>query len=222
VAKDDDPPRVGKRARSRDRFEQGQAGLALFVAEELALSLLPKVGSQGLPPGTQGEVRTPGTTEKRSLAGALELATGPSQPCVGSRQPTGLFLDLLDPLDRVSPAAAFPPLAVVADNAKIHHALAVERRWAVQPRFALLSLPTSCPKATPLERAVGAVHDTCTRHQTRKWLRPLGREVEQHLKVKGPWPSALSELSYTPEVTAAVQVLRTAETAQEEISQLAA
>jgi hypothetical protein len=36
------------------------------------------------------------------------------------------------------------------------------------------------------------------------------------------WPYALSDLYYAPEVTAAVQALRAAEMAQEEISQLAA
>ena len=50
----------------------------------------------------------------------------------------------------------------------------------------------------------------------------LVQDVKQHLHVNGPWPYALSELYYTPEVTAAVQALRAAETAHEEISQLAA
>jgi hypothetical protein len=50
----------------------------------------------------------------------------------------------------------------------------------------------------------------------------LVQDVKQHLQVNGPWPYALSELYYTPEVTAAVQALRTAETAPGEISQLAA
>jgi hypothetical protein len=48
------------------------------------------------------------------------------------------------------------------------------------------------------------------------------QDVERHLHVNGPWPYALSDLYYTPEVTAAVQALRATETTQEEISQLAA
>jgi len=222
VAKDDDPQRVVKLARIRYRFEQVQAGLLLFFADELDISLLPKVGYQWMPSGTQVEVMTPGTTEKRYLAGALGLATGTIQHCVWYRKTTGLFLDLLDTLDRTSPAAAFPHLAVVADNAKIHHAREVEKGLAAHPRFELLYLPTYCPKANPIERAFGDVHDKCTRNHTRKWIRHLVRDVEQHLQVNGPWPYALSDLYYTPEVTAAVQALRTAETAQEETSQLAA
>jgi transposase len=219
VAKGDDPQRVAKLARIRSRFEQG---LALFFADELDISLLPKVGYQWMPTGAQVEVMTPGTNEKRYLAGALELATGTIQHCVWDRKTTGLFLDLLDTLDRAYPPPAFTRLAVVADNAKIHHALEVERWLAAHPRFELLYLPTYCPKANPIERAFGDVHDKCTRNHTRKWIRHLVRAVEQHLQVNGPWPYALSDLYYTSEVTAAVQALRTAETAQEEISQLAA
>jgi hypothetical protein len=37
----------------------------LFFADELDLSLLPKVGYQWMPKGTQPEVLTPGTNEKR-------------------------------------------------------------------------------------------------------------------------------------------------------------
>jgi hypothetical protein len=50
----------------------------------------------------------------------------------------------------------------------------------------------------------------------------LVHDVKQHLHGNGPWPYALSDLYYTPEVTAAVQARRTAEIAPEEISQLAA
>ncbi len=41
VAKDGDPQRVEKLARIRLAFEQGQAGVALFFADELDISLLP-------------------------------------------------------------------------------------------------------------------------------------------------------------------------------------
>jgi hypothetical protein len=74
----------------------------------------------------------------------------------------------------------------------------------------------------PVDRALGDVHDKCTRNHQRKRLWTVVRDVEQHLSVNGPWQYELSEIYYTPEVTAAVQVLLTAETTQEEISQLAA
>jgi len=110
----------------------------------------------------------------------------------------------------------------VADNAKIHHAEEVEKWLATHPRFELLYLPTYCPDANPIERAFGDVHDKCTRNHTRKRMWHLVQDVKRHLQVNGPWPYVLSDLYYTPEVTAAAQALRASQTALEEISLLAA
>jgi transposase len=82
VVKDDDPQRVAKLARIRYPFEELRAGAALLFADELEISLLPKVGYQWLPQGEQVEVLTPGTNEKRYLAGALDITTGTTQHCV--------------------------------------------------------------------------------------------------------------------------------------------
>jgi hypothetical protein len=221
-AQDDDPQRVEKLARIRYAFEQVGAGVALFFADELDISLLPKVGYQWLPKGSQVEVMTPGTNEKRHLAGALDIRTGVISHCVWYRKTTGLFLDLLATLERTYPARSFFPLSVVVANAKIPHAGEVEKWVAAHPRFEVLYLPTSCPQANPIERAFGDVHDKCTRNHTRKRMWHLVQDVKHQLRSNGPWPYALSELYYTPEVTAAVQALRAAETPPEVISQLAA
>jgi transposase len=221
-AKDDDPQRVEKLARIRYAVEQLRAGAALFFADELDIHLLPKVGYQWMPKGTQVEVLTPGTNEKRYLAGALDITTGTLTHCVWYRKTTGLFLDLLDTLDRTHPAPLYPHLTVVIDNAKIHQAKKVQKWLATHPRFELLYLPTYCPQANPIERAFGDVHDKCTRNHTRKQMWQLVQDVKQHLQVNGPWQYVLSELYYTPEVTAAVEALQAAHTAPAEISQLAA
>jgi transposase len=222
AAKDDDPQRVEKLARIRLVFERLQARAALFFADELDIPLLPKVGYQWMPKGEQVEVLTPGTNEKRYLAGALDMRTGAILHRVWWRKTHGLFLDLLQTLDRVYPPQRFTHLYVVVDNYKIHKAQAIERWLAAHPRFELLFFPTSCPKASPIERACGDVHDTCTRNHKRKRLRSVVKDVEQQLQVHGPWRYELSEIYYTPEVTAAVQTLLLAETAPGETSQLAA
>jgi hypothetical protein len=82
AAKDEDPHRLEKLARIRLAFEQLRAGAALFFADELDSNLLPKVGYPWMPKGEQGEVRTPGTKEKRYLAGARERRTGTIPHCV--------------------------------------------------------------------------------------------------------------------------------------------
>jgi transposase len=221
-AKDDDPERVEKLARIRLAFEQLRVGAALFFADELDMSLLPKVGYQWMPKGEQVEVLTPGTNEKRYLAGALDITTGRITHCVWYRKQTGLFLDLLNTLDRTHPASLFPQLSVVVDNAKLHKAKKVHQWLAAHPHFALLYLPTYCPAANPIERAFGDVHDNCTRNHTRKRMWHLVQDVKQHLRVNGPWRYALSDLYYTPEVTAAVDALRAIQTAPPVITQLAA
>jgi DDE superfamily endonuclease len=111
---------------------------------------------------------------------------------------------------------------VVVDNYKIHKAQAVEQWLAAHPRFELLFLPPYCPQASPIERAFGDVHDQCTRNHQRKRLWTVVRDVAQYLAVNGPWHYELSEIYYTPEVTAAVQALATVTSSQIECSQLAA
>jgi putative transposase len=222
AAKDDDPQRVEKLARIRFVFEHLQAKAALFFADELDIHLLPKVGYQWMPKGEQVKVWTPGTNEKRYLAGAWDLRTGTILHRVWWRKTHGLFLDLLQVLEHAYPPGRFTHLYVVVDNYKIHKAQAVEQWLAAHPRVELLFLPTYCPQASPIERAFGDVHDKCTRNHKRKRLWAVVKDVEQHLRVNGPWRYELSEIYYTPAVTAAVQALLLAETAPRESSQLAA
>ena len=205
VAKDDDPRRVERLARIRWVFEQLKRGEAMVFADELDIHLLPKVGCAWMPQGTQLAVMTPGQNQKHYLAGALELATGRLLHCLGPRKTHALFRDLLGVLDERYPAAQYTRLYVVVDNYKIHKAKAVEQWLAAHPRFTLLFLPTYCPRANPIERAFGDVHDLCTRNHQRKRLPDLVVDVEEHLHVNGPWQYRLSQLYYEPTVTAAVE-----------------
>ena len=81
---------------------------------------------------------------------------------------------------------------------------------AKHPRFELVYLPSYCPRANPIERAFGDVHDKCTRNHKRKRLRDLVGDVVWHLRVNGPWRYKLSEIYYTREVTQAVAELSAA------------
>jgi transposase len=209
-AKDDDPDRVELLAEIRSAFETlGNKGVkaAMVFADELDINLLPKVGYQWMPVGGQVEIPTPGTNEKNYLAGALDIVTGAITHCVWFRKQTGLFLDVLTLLDGTYPPKQFERIYVVLDNAQIHHAEAVSKWIAQHPRFELLFLPTYCPRANPIERAFGDVHDNCTRNHRRKRLRDLVSDVKRHLEVNGPWKYRLSDIYYTPEITAAVQRL---------------
>jgi putative transposase len=205
VAKDDDPQRVNRLARIRRGFEQLKRCEAMVFADELDIHLLPKVGCAWMPKGTQVAVMTPGQNQKHYLAGALELATGTLHHRLGPRKTNVLFRDLLGTLEASYPPERYTRLYVVVDNYKIHKAKAVEQWLATHPRITLLFLPTYCPRANPIERAFGDVHDCCTRNHRRKRLPDLVADVEEHLQVNGPWPYTLSEIYYDPAVTAAVE-----------------
>lgn len=207
VAKDDDPQRVEKLARIRWIFAQLNPKQLLLFADELDIHLLAKVGYQWMKKGTQQEVMTPGSNEKNYLAGALDIATGKLLHCVWFRKVNGLFIDLLKVINQSYAPGQYTKIFVVVDNYKIHKAKAVAQWLAQHPRIELVYLPTYCPKANPIERAFGDVHDKCTRNHKRKRLRDLVADVVKHLQVNGPWQYKLSEIYYAPEVTAAVEKL---------------
>jgi transposase len=205
AAKDSDPERASKLARIRSVYEHLGRREALLFADELDLHLLPKVGSQWMPRATQVEVMTPGQNERWHLAGAWDVRTGQVRHCLWFRKRTGLFLDLLNILDRAYPARRFDRIYLLADNGKIHKATAVQHWLQQHSRFQLLFLPTYCPHANPIERIFGDVHDKVTRNHRRKRMRDLVADVQRHLTQNGPWLYRLSEIYDTPEVTAALR-----------------
>jgi putative transposase len=205
VAKDDDPQRVTRLARIRWVFEQLKPSEAMVVADELDIHLWPKVGSAWIPKGSQVVVMTPGQNAKHYLAGALDLTTGTLHYGLGTRKTNALFRDLLSLLEGRYPAERYSRLSGVVDHDKIHQAKAVKQWLEAHPRVTLLLLPTYCPRANPIERAFGDVHDCCTRNHQRKCLPDLVADVEDHLGLNGPWKYKLSELYYEPAVTAAVE-----------------
>ena len=210
VARDDDPERLPKLTRIRQLIEGLRPSEALFFADELDIHLLAKLGCEWMLRGTQSEVMTPGTNRKHYLAGALNFVTGKVLSVVGERKNRWLFLDLLRLIERACPATKFTKVYVVVDNYGIHKAKAVAAWLAQHPRFELVWLPAYCPRANPIERVFGDVHDKCTRNHKRTQIAELVADVKAHLRWNGPWRYRLSELYYTPEVTAAVAALNAA------------
>ena len=197
VAKDSDPQRVERLARLRYHFAHRGARDVMVFADELDIQLLPKVGYVWIPKGARELVMTPGQNAKQSLAGALNLATGKLVYCLGARKDTGLFRDRLTLLDQTYPAPEVRHIYVMVDDYSIHKAKAVEPWLASHPRLAWLWVPTYGPRANPIERVFGAVHDNCTRNHKRKRLRDLLKDVECHVEENGPWPYKLSQVYST-------------------------
>jgi hypothetical protein len=205
VAKDDDPQRVERVARRRLHAEPWQAHEVMVFADALDLHLWPKVGAAWRPNGSHEAVMTPGKHATHDLAGALHLATGEILHGRSARQTHALFRDLLTRLDHAYPAPRITRLSGGVDPSGIHQAQAVGQWIESHPRFVRRWLPTSCPQANPLERAVGDVHAQCTSNHQRKRLRDVVSEVERHFRQHGPWLSKRSQLDDAPEVTAAVE-----------------
>jgi transposase len=214
VAKDDNPHRIERLARIRFVYEQLRLWEAMVFADELDIHLLPKVGSAWMPKGTQVEVMTPGQNQKHYLAGALEPTTGTLHDTLGPRQTNARFRDLLTCLDARYPVERYTQLYVVVDHDKIHKAKAVEQWLATHPRVTRLLLPTYCPRANPIERAFGDIHDWCTRNHQRHRLSALVADVEDHVHLNGPWQYKLSDLYDEPAVTAAVENIAAEEQAK--------
>jgi transposase len=104
-----------------------------------------------------------------------------------------LFRKLPDHLQQTC-GKRYRKIYIDCDNYKIHKAKAVDRRLEERSRFELVWLPGYCPKANPIERVFGDVHDKCARNHTRKRLRTPVGDVEEHLAENGPWKYRLSEI----------------------------
>ncbi|MGH9941044.1 MAG: IS630 family transposase [Pyrinomonadaceae bacterium] len=180
------PPRL-KSARAIEPRPDSPRWPLTFFADELDIHWLPKVGCEWMLKGTQVEVMTPGTNQKNYLAGALNFATGKLLAVVGERKHRWLFIALLRLIEQACPATKFMKIYVVVDNYGIHKAKAVATWLAEHPRFEVVFLPSYCPRANPIERALGDVHDNCTRNHKRTALAELVGEVRRHLRWHGPW-----------------------------------
>jgi transposase len=207
VARDDDPARATLLAWIRLHWENLRSQEALVFADELELHLLPKVGAQWTPRGQRLEIVTPGKDQCCYLAAALDLRTGQLIHRTGAKKNRFLFLSLLQALDRAYPRTRFRRVYVVADNDSIHTAGDIRRWLARHPRFVLLWLPRYCPKANPIERIFGDLHDQITRNHRHQTLPPLLAEVQRYLRRRahhGRLPSIYSE----PVVKSALRRLR--------------
>ena len=207
VARDDDPARATLLARIRRHWEELGPREALVFADELELHLLPKVGAPWTLRGQRLEIVTPGPDRCCYVAAALDFRTGRLLHRTGAKKNRFLFLDLLQALERAYAGVGFRRVYVVADNYSIHTAGDVRRWLARHPRFVLLWLPRYCPKANPIERIFGNLHDQITRNHRHGSLPPLLAEVQRYLRRRahhGQLPSIYRE----PAVKSALHQLR--------------
>ena len=115
--------------------------------------------------GQQAKVVTPGTNEKRYLAGSLNWRTGSLLLTEGlpkEGRTAALFLRHLDDLRRR--LLCYRKIHVICDNARSHKSHAVQKyleQWG--HRIVLHYLPTAAPDTNPIERIWWHLHEEITR-----------------------------------------------------------
>jgi putative transposase len=150
--------------------------VAVFM-DEVDINTNPKIGSMWMVRGEQAEVVTPGTNEKRYLAGSLDWRTGRLTLTEGKARQgrnTDLFLAHLDDLRRAY--RRYRVIHVVCDNAKPHQARRVREYLAEHGgRVVVHYLPAYAPQANPIERVWWHLHEEVTRnHRCRDMAELLG------------------------------------------------
>jgi transposase len=105
--------------------------------------------------GTRQQVMTPGTNRRRTIFGAVDLASGRWFYQVARKAVSASFIAFLEQLAAGYPAA--PSVAVICDNVIIHHSKIVQRWLATHPRVVVLHGARYRPHDNPVERIWAAL-----------------------------------------------------------------
>lgn len=164
-----DPDREGKLNALRALLKRLPADETAVFMDEVDVNLNPKVGCQWMRRGAQAAVETPGTNEKRYLAGSIHWRTGRVFLTEGRKKEgrgAALLCRHLDDLRRA--LRHFKVIHVICDNAGFHKP---EKSKVVKTyleewghRVVVHYLPTYSPDCNPIERVWWRLHEAVTRN----------------------------------------------------------
>lgn len=169
VLRPKDPDRQQKRAALRRLLHELPPDETAVFLDEVEVHTNPKVGCLWLRKGQQAVVLTPGTNDKRVLAGSIHGRTGRVVLTEGlpkEGRTAALFCRHLDDLRRAF--RRYRVLPILGDNARTHkpeQARLVKEylgRWG--GRVVLHYLPLYAPACNPLERVWWRLHEQVTRN----------------------------------------------------------
>lgn len=161
-----DPQRAAKLRKLRELLANLPDNEIAVFQDEVDINSNPKIGAMWMPRGAQAQVPTPGTNEKRYLAGALNWRTGDvvvteGQPREGRN--AALFVRHLEQLRQRY--RRYRTIHVICDNAAFHDCRKVTQYLkTVGERIALHYLPTYAPQTNPIERVWWHLHEEITRN----------------------------------------------------------
>jgi DDE superfamily endonuclease len=141
-----DPDRDRILAGLRQQLADLPNGAVVLAEDETHVNLLPWVRATWIPAGQRQPVMTPGTNRRRTVFGAIDLATGRFLYQVTRKAVSAAFVAFLQQILAAYPAA--PLVAVVCDNVVIHRSKLVQRWLAAHPRLVVLHGARYSPRTT--------------------------------------------------------------------------
>jgi putative transposase len=160
-----DPQREEKLQALRQLLASLPASEIAVFQDEVDVNTNPKIGAMWMRRGQQATVVTPGTNEKRYLAGSLNWRTGTVLLTEGlpkEGRSAALFIRHLE--DLRCRLLRYCKIHVICDNARSHKCHAVQKylnQWG--HRIVLHYLPTAAPDTNPIERIWWHLHEEVTR-----------------------------------------------------------
>jgi transposase len=130
-------------------------GAVLLAEDESHINLLPWVRAAWIVRGTRQQVMTPGTNRRRTIFGAVDLASGQWCYQVTRKAISATFTGFCEQLLAAYPTA--PVVAVICDNVIIHRSKLVQQWLAAHPRLRVLHGARYSPHDNPVERVWGAL-----------------------------------------------------------------
>jgi transposase len=190
-----DPDRDSICAAIRAQVAALPAGSVVLAEDETHLDLLARIRACWTIRGRRHQIPTPGSNQRRSLFGAVNLATGAVHYLLHRKAVSAVFCTFLNTLLTAYPDA--PTIAVICDNASIHHSGITQRWLAAHPRLLLIEAARYSPQDNPTERIWAAMKTWIANtapatmpdriRQAHAFFRH--RTPEQMLTTAAPWSS---------------------------------
>jgi putative transposase len=181
-----DEQREAKLARLRWLLAELPPDETVVWQDEVDINTNPEIGRMWMRRGQQATIPTPGTNDKRYVAGSIHWRTGVIFATAGPKRDEKLFLAHLEDLRHR--LRRYRKVHVICDCARFHHSDAVREYLAVhRDRIELEMLPAYSPDANPMERVWWLVREHVTRNHRCHDLEELMGMVMGYLESEAPF-----------------------------------